>query len=120
MMPPQKDLSRRQPVWDAMHVLWLDTDADEFYFEHAAQTCAKSDYSLKELEQIYWREVYPAMWPNLWSIAGEWQPFDTESLSELILKRHKFGRRIWFKSMRSYAMNYWAKLKAQIEDLRSS
>ena len=120
MLPPQKDLNRRQLVWDAMHVLWLDTDVDEFYVEHAAQTCAKSDYSLKELEQIYWREVYPAMRPNLWSPTGEWQPFDTDSLSEIILKRHKFGRRVWFKSVRSYAITYWTKLKAQIEALRST
>lgn len=118
MLPPQEDLEKRKIVWDAMHVLWLDTDVDAFYFDYAAQNCAKSNYTLEELEQIYWREVYPVMWPNAWSTAGEWQPFDTDSLSKIILKRHKFGHRLWFKSMRSYAMNYWTKLKSEIEVLR--
>lgn len=98
MPPPEEDLRRRQVVWDAMHVLWLDTDVDEFYFDAAARTCAKTDDSLDELEEIYWREIYPAMWSNLRATAGVWQPLDPESLSEIILKRHTFGRRPWFKS----------------------
>ena len=120
MLPPEKDLERRQIVWDAMHVLWLDTDIDEFHLAGAARICAKTDYTLEELEQIYWLEVYPVMRSNAWGPAGEWQPFDTNDLIKIILERHKFGRRLLFKSMRWYAMHYWTKLKAQIEVLRSS
>lgn len=120
MLPPQEDLSRRQAVWDAMHVLWLDTDVDEGYINGASRQCADTDYSLDELEQIYWCEVYPAMRGNLWHVAGEWSPIDIESLSTAILKSHKFGRRIWFKPLRRYPMMNWTKLKSKIELLRSS
>ena len=64
MKKPEDDLEARKVVWDAMHVLWLDTDVDEIYLPTSAAQCAKTAYTIAELEQIFWHEVYPVMWPN--------------------------------------------------------
>ena len=116
MKRPEEDLVNRTIVWDAMHLLWLDTDVDEFHFDDVAKICAGTDYTLNELEKIYWAEVYPCMRYNLipWDVAGEWLAQDSKSLSEAILQRHKFGKRTWFKRKRSYAHSYWEKLSSAI------
>ena len=119
MKNPEDDLEARKVVWDAMHVLWLDTDVDEIYLPTSAAQCAKTAYSIAELEQIFWHEVYPVMWPNLWSVAGEWTPLDLDVLSAEILKRHKFGRTLWFKRFRHEANEIWKQLRSQIEAARS-
>ena len=81
MKRPEEDLVNRTIVWDAMHLLWLDTDVDEFHFDDVAKICAGTDYTLNELEKIYWAEVYPCMRYNLmpWDVAGEWLAQDSKS-----------------------------------------
>ena len=120
MLPPEDDLEERQRAWDAMHVLFLDTDVDAFYLDDAAKKCAKTRYSMKELEVIFWREVYPTMRSNLWDIAGEWTPLDIEGLSKAILKRHRFGRRLWFRDLRSHPTEYWNKLRDKVVRFRNA
>lgn len=119
MQSPETDLSRRSIVWDAMHVLWLDTDVDAQYFDQTARICAGTDYTLSELEQIYWCEVYPVMRRNVWSVAGEWAPIDREQLSEMVMKHYAPRRRIRFKSLRTYAYAYWQRLAEAVTDLRA-
>lgn len=116
MKHPKKDLVNRQHIWDAMHVLWLDTDVEGFYFSYAVDICVQSKYSIDELKRIYWHEVYPTLRFNLmpWDVAGEWYPVDIESLSEEILKRHKFRKPIFFKRLRRYAFQYWDRLEKNI------
>ncbi|MEO1660909.1 MAG: hypothetical protein AAFR51_07975 [Pseudomonadota bacterium] len=120
MLPPEDDLEARQSAWDAMHVLFLDTDVDVFYLDDAARKCAETQYSLEELELIFWREVYPTMRSNLWDVAGDWTPLGTESLSKAILKHHKFGRRVWFRELRSHPTEYWNKLRGKVVGLRDA
>ena len=116
MNSPEEDLVNRTIVWDAMHRLRLDTAVDEFHFDDVAKICAATEYTLDELEKIYQAEVYPCMRYNLmpWDVAGEWLPQNSESLTEAILKRHKFGKRTWFKRKRNYAYSYWKKLSSAI------
>lgn len=118
MKRPEEDLENRRVIWDAMHLLWLDTDVDEFYFQDVAIACANSPYSLDELEKIYWSEVYTCMRHNLWGIAGEWQPCESNSLAREILKRHRFGKTIWFKQQRKYAFEYWKSLSDAVALMR--
>ena len=101
-----------------MHVLWLDTDVDKFYFSDAAIKCARSEYTLNELRKIYWCEVYPIMRHNLWDVAGEWMPIDPASLSEEIMRRYNSSRIIWLKPLRTYAYHYWEKLSSEITKIR--
>jgi len=119
MKRPEDDLKARQIAWDAMHVLWLDTDVDAVHLDDAAAQCAQTAYSISELEQIYWQEVYPAMHSNVQSIAGEWAPLALETLSAEILKRHKFSRSTWFKRFRPMANRNWDKLRSRIVKIRS-
>lgn len=102
-----------------MHLLWLDTDVED-YFDSAARTCTATDYSLDELEEIYWHEVYPTMRSNLWSVAGEWAPFSEDGLADLILKTYKPRRRVLFRKFRTYAFQTWARLRDHINQLRSA
>lgn len=120
MLPPEDDIEARLSAWDAMHVLFLDTDVDSLHLDDAAKRCAKTQYSIEELELIFWREVYPAMRSNLWSVAGEWTELDIQALSDTILKRHKFGRSVWFRQLRSYPTEYWNKLRAKVILLRGA
>jgi len=122
MNPPEKELEKRIVVWEAMHCLWLDTNVEGFYFDRAAKICAKTNYSIDELEKIFWAEVYPTMRYNLmpWDVAGEWLPVDSESLAEVILKRHKFGKRTWFKKQRKYAFSHWEVLSSEITTKRQN
>ncbi|ACT59596.1 DUF7079 family protein [Hirschia baltica] len=120
MLPPEADLEKRQIAWVAMHVLFLDADVEADYLLSAAQTCAKTDYSLKELEQIFWNEVYPAMRLNIWSVAGEWCPLKSEDLTQIILRKHRFDRQIWLKGMRRYPLEYWEKLKNEVCQIRQN
>ncbi|MEP6020701.1 MAG: hypothetical protein ABJ251_19685 [Paracoccaceae bacterium] len=119
MKRPEDDLEARKEVWDAMHVLWLDTDVEGIHLATSAQCCAKTAYTIAELEHIYWHEVYPVMRSNLWSVAGEWQPLELDALSAEILKRHRFGRAIWFKRFRHEANENWKQLRSKIEAARS-
>ena len=121
MNSPEEDLVNRTIVWDAMHLLWLDTDVDELHFDDVAKICAGTEYTHGELKKIYWAEVYPCMRYNLipWDVAGEWLPLDSKILAEAILERHKFGKRTWFKRQRSYAHSYWKKLSSAIMQNRN-
>lgn len=119
MEKPEDDIARRQVVWDAMHVLWLDTVTDGFHLETAASACAATNYAIEDLELIYWNEVYPVMRRNLWSMAGEWSLLKLEDLIEEILKNHRFGKRIWFKSFRRSSYENWEKLEAKVTALRT-
>jgi len=96
MKPAHEDLEHRQPVWEALSDLFLDTDTS------LARTwrvgiLAASPYSLDELQQILVDEVYPVCRSNLFSIAGEWAGFDLGWLQSSILRRlrspfHRFRR----------------------------
>lgn len=120
MKRPEDDIAQRQPVWDALHVLWLDTDTDAFHLDDASRACAASDYTIEELEVIYWTEVYPVMRGNLSAVAGEWLPLEPEAFFKEIMQKHRFGRRIWFRSLRRDANENWAVLKAKVTAIRAN
>lgn len=80
--PP--DIEARTPVWAALSDLYLDTDVARFY-DHIVETLAASPYPLDELERILFREIHPALYPNLLSVAGEWAGFDEDWLTARIL-----------------------------------
>ncbi|MCG8442534.1 MAG: hypothetical protein MI723_12065 [Caulobacterales bacterium] len=118
MRRPEEDLADRRPVWDAMHVLFLDTDVEALHLASSAIACARSKYAIGELERIFWGEVCPAMRVNIWSVAGEWAPLDRDRLAELILARHRFGRPAPFRRWRVYPRRMWAKLAAAVTEAR--
>jgi hypothetical protein len=96
-MPPLKpaaqDLPARQPVWEALSELFLDTDTSVSR-QWRADQLAGSPYSLEQLEFILVDEVYPVCKYNLLSVAGEWAGFNQEWLQSKILRR--LGSRLRF------------------------
>jgi hypothetical protein len=45
MTPPDQEVERRRPVWDALSSFFLDTEIDEDQHREIAQTIVSSDYS---------------------------------------------------------------------------
>jgi hypothetical protein len=119
MLPPEQDLADRRPIWDALQVFWMDTDP-ELDLASVAQVCARSKYSLEEIEQIFWNEIRPAVQTNLSSVAGEWAGFDIEWLSRRILEKHRFGKRLPIESLHGDSNRWWTRLRAEIRRARPS
>jgi hypothetical protein len=114
MLAPEQDLADRRPIWDELQMFWMDTDP-ALFLKGAAQVCARSKYTLTEIEHIYWNEVCPAVRFNLFSLAGAWQGFHIDWLSERILKTNRFGRRLPIRFLHRYVNDWWEKLRSEIE-----
>jgi hypothetical protein len=118
MQPPQDDLAARTPVWDALQMIFMDTDPGIF-LPSMAEVCARSPYTLAEIEAILFHEVLPACRFNLFAgPAPEWAGFATEWLVQRILRKHRFGRRRPLL-LRRYTLGYWQKLAPLIEARRA-
>jgi hypothetical protein len=76
----------RQPVWEALSELFLDTDTS-ITRQWRADQLAGSPYDIEQLQHILVEEVYPVCKYNLLSPAGEWSGFDPEWLRDKILRR---------------------------------
>jgi hypothetical protein len=114
MEPPDLDIDDRQAIWDFMQNFWMDTDPG-ILLPRVAEVCAASKYSLVELEAIYWNEVRPAVSFNLFMLpAPEWAGFEITWLTNRILKKHRFGKRLPIKWLDPYANNWWKKLAVAI------
>ena len=116
MLPPEQDVERRRPIWDALQMLLMDTDT-ALERPHVARVCAESDYTMEELEEIWFAEVFPALRWNLLDVAGEWAGIEIEALTQRILAAHRFGkRRAWL--LRAHAQDEWRMLEPLIRALR--
>jgi hypothetical protein len=85
MLPPDRDLERRRPVWEALADLFLDTTLDDADRRFVAERIVASGYSPAEVEDILWHEVFPAVSGNLRNPAGQWAGFDIDWLQRRIL-----------------------------------
>jgi hypothetical protein len=115
MKAPEQDLANRMPVWDAMQTLFMDTHPED-WLEHIAGICAESGYTLEELEAILFNEVLPACSANLLALpGGEWRGFEEQALQDLVLDKHRFGKRKPFLH-RGYASDWWRELAPMISE----
>ena len=114
---PEVDLADRKEVWDSMQMLYMDTDVSR-EIDSIAKVCAKSKYSIDELETILFVEVFPACRFNLVMLpAPEWSGFEINWLVDRVIQKHRHGkRRLLF--LRYYTYSWWKKLKPKIEDVR--
>ncbi len=72
----------RLDIWRALSELFLDTEPNDVTFNYIARTILESDFSLAEVEDIFWYEVYPVLVGNLSSVTGEWAGWSDEWLME--------------------------------------
>jgi hypothetical protein len=92
MLPPEQDLERRRPVWEALADLFLDTELDDRDYRHIADRIVASGYTPAEVHSILWDEVFAAVEINLRQPAGECWGVDADWLQERILNRGKTRR----------------------------
>lgn len=118
MKPPEADIANRAEIWDAMQMLYMDTDP-ALEIAYIARVCAESSYTVDELALILFNEVLPACRFNLgYLVAPQWAGFEKKWLINRVLQTHRFNKRkpLWF---RSYTKTWWSQLKAEIERLRA-
>lgn len=90
LTPPDQDVERRRPVWEALSDLFLDTELDDEQHRQIAQAIVASGYSPSEIQAILWDEVFPVVYSNVLDAAGVWTGFDLDWLQQEILSgRHR-------------------------------
>jgi hypothetical protein len=87
-------IAQRRPLWVALSELFLDNEPTPADLARIAQTMADSGLSLRELHEVYTREVAPVVSANLRTVAGVWSGFDETWLCAQIV-RHLRHRSWW-------------------------
>jgi hypothetical protein len=85
MAPPDQEIDRRRPVWDALSSFFLDTEFDDEEHRYIAKAIVASAYSPSEIQAILWDEVYPLVESNLRHPAGVWEGFDLDWMQQQII-----------------------------------
>jgi hypothetical protein len=115
------DIETRRPVWSALSDMFLDTSLIPADIARIAGTLAASPYSLEELDEILVREVYPACFTNLISIAGEWGGFAPDWLEARIRRGPSWSRWMWsaiFARWGTWRSWDWRKIRRAVQALR--
>lgn len=73
-------LDRRARLWVALDDLYLDTELQPVTYAAIARAIITHGYSLEEARRIDREEVFPILYGNLLSVAGEWAGFDDDWL----------------------------------------
>jgi len=116
------DIKNRKPIWIALSELYLDVELQDSDFNLIAKRILESPYGLKEVKQINKAEVFPVLYKNLLSVAGEWTGFDEQWLVESIqgsLRRRNFVKAFVYKavytSMKGMFKEEWARIEKQMK-----
>jgi hypothetical protein len=119
MKHPEADLEARTPVWDALQIIYMDTDPGIF-LGSMAEVCGRSPYTLAEIEVILFNEVLPACRFNMFAgPAPAWAGFETSWLVQRVLRNHRFGRRRPLV-LRLYTAGWWRRLAPLIAATRAA
>jgi hypothetical protein len=121
MERPELDVDRRFRVWDAMSEMYLDNELTERNIEWIAKVCADSPYTLRELDQIMFCEVWPVLASNLLSYVGEWRGFDAEWLKRTILEKCRTTYLLpwWMNPIKLIFWWKWFAVRARVKSKRS-
>lgn len=90
----ETDRDERFRVWDALSQFFLDTELDRLDYEYISDVLADSPFSLTELRDILYYEVYPPCKWNLFCVAGLWTGFHPDWIMAHIAPR-KDKRSFW-------------------------
>ncbi|GAB2877740.1 hypothetical protein ACCI51_08445 [Microbulbifer echini] len=119
MKTPEKDIEDRLKVWDAMQMLYMDTDPD-YEINYIAKVCTSSKYTIQDLKSILFQEVLPACRFNLiMQPAPEWAGFEINWLKKRVLSKHRFGKRRPIL-LRKYTSDLWEKIETNILQQREN
>lgn len=118
MKLPGEDVEKRAPVWEAFGEFFLDNVPN---LDYVARVCAESPYSLKELDQILFSEVWPAPFANLASMAGEWAGWNREWLVARVIEKHKTNSSSfwWLNPAKLFFCSAWPRVRKDVEKRRT-
>jgi hypothetical protein len=110
------EVRRKLPVWHALSELFLDTEIQASDYDYIARRLRESGLPAEQIRQILADEVAPAFAPNLRSVAGEWVPWNEESVREIMTRPMWRPTRLLRKWMaRRVVAEEWAKLRPLLE-----
>lgn len=101
----EEDHQKRRWIWQAIATLFLDDEIEESDLHWIAYVAAECEYSERELEVIYRKEIAPALAFNAYGIVGIWGYWDTDWLERRIQRRR--GLRYWFNRLVIAPVTIW-------------
>ena len=117
------ELDERRPVWSALSELYLDMPLRNADLDRIAATLAKSPYSLRQLEDILYSEVYPACFRMQMRIGRDRASFDPKELEARILRGSSWTAIAWITTMGTInrlSSLVWFDLKRRIKNARAA
>ena len=84
-MDKERPSERRIAVWMSMADHFLDIDTND-EIPATARLCLEAGLSIDAAREIWRYEVTPAVYLNIWSVAGEWACWDRDLLVQRILE----------------------------------
>ncbi|KAK7427289.1 hypothetical protein QQZ08_006225 [Neonectria magnoliae] len=105
--------------------LFLDTELTQTHIDSMARDLHPLGLTVDHLDGLLRRDVFPALYPNLLSVAGEWSGFDNDDLIRRINDSRARGKGMLQSLSGSAAWvvlsgsvtSTWDKVKEQIEQL---
>ena len=77
-------IEARLPLWRVLSDLFLDTELQNYHYEHIAEVVLESNFKPSEVQRFLWDEVFPALADNLRIATGEWGAFEDDWLRQRI------------------------------------
>ena len=113
------EIERRTPVWEVLSRLFLDTEHEREELMGFAGELAGAGYSVEELEDMLFDEVYPVCAGNLSDPLGDWMWYDAGWLRGEILRwperRTKGIRRAWRRArLRRMRGDWWEVVRGEV------
>ena len=127
-MLDEQHIQARLPLWEALSDLWLDTQLSDVDMEGIARVMDESGLTIEELWRVYSYEVAPAVYMNVYSVAGEWAGFSPDWLrAQIVRNLRDRPRRTRFWTlfpitrclMLSQTDDHWKKLVAIVRRRRN-
>ena len=85
--------TEQHDIWEALADHFLDSET-RYQVPATALRCVNANLAVDDAERIWRYEVTPAVWPNLWDVAGEWGMWDREWLvARIEAKRGRWPNR---------------------------
>lgn len=94
------ELIQREIIWNAFSYFYLDRELKDKDYEYISNILIGTTIDLKVLKEIDLYEVFPSLYLNLRSSAGEWAGFDATWLNEKCLANYK--KRVSSRSFRVF------------------
>ncbi len=115
-------MKTREDVWEAFADQFLDTET-RTWIPRAALTALDAGFTRAEAYDAWRFEVTPAVWPNLYDVAGEWAMWDRDWLVARIARKRRRPSRVndlWYGAIIGGTHEKWVAIDACMEALSRS